>query len=523
MLSIRTNIRFIIALMGLLGVALVLVSVNWYQELVFSEQRQSMSVLTSHIIEEQLEHHESYLIDMAQTLQSTPDFRQALGNRDHDVLRFLINDQFYQYFTTTGLLDLKKVIVYDTEFNTVIESDIYTALQDGEGACDKLVARARSRQGAERLKSLSATCRFKDYAHHMAIVPIGGLKITGYLAAIADPVNTIKSADHSINLPFKISLANGKVIHYSATWPDNEISENMLLATHKVMSDEGEELFDVTVMNNVAKLNDHLKNITQGITAIAIAITLTAILFTMAILKSTITSPLSNLINHMRRVRSNKDVLEEKIEEFACKELNELSREFNEMTSKLHSLQKTLVERAHTDELTGLPNRTLFYDRLAQLLELSRRQKNKFTLFMIDLDKFKQVNDTMGHHAGDELLKQIGHRFQQRVRSTDTVARFGGDEFALLLPEIESEEAAFSFAKDLSIIVGKPYIIEDREVEIGLSIGIAIYPDTAEDAGMLFRCADKGMYYAKTNKLGHFICDRNCPPGGKCSMMDGTE
>jgi diguanylate cyclase (GGDEF)-like protein len=510
MLSIRTSIRYIIALMGMLGIALVLVSVNWYRDLVFDEQRFSMSVLGENFVAEQLDHHESYLRDLAQTLQSTPDFRNALNSGGKAELLALINDQFHQYFTTTGLVDLKKIIIFDTSFNTILESNAYAALNEGEGRCNKLIEEAKNRTGAQRLKTVASLCRYKEYPMHMVIVPIGGLRISGYMAAIADPVNAIKSAENNLNMPFRITNISGDVAYQSPEWLSHNDDNNLLLADYHAQGSAGEELFTVTVASDVASLNQHLKKVTFGIILITLVITLTAIAITMTILNRTITAPLSNLISHMQRVRINRAVLQEKIEEIGCKELHKLSQEFNEMTDRLHDMQQILEDRAHTDELTGLPNRTLLYGRLDQVYELSRRHGNKFTIFMTDLDKFKEVNDTMGHHAGDELLKQIGERFRLRCRSSDTVSRFGGDEFAILLPDINDRESAINFAKTLSEVVEQPYEIDGREIAIGLSIGIAIYPDNASDPDMLMRCADKGMYHAKKNKLGYFFCEENC-------------
>ncbi len=146
------------------------------------------------------------------------------------------------------------------------------------------------------------------------------------------------------------------------------------------------------------------------------------------------------------------------------------------------------------DELTGLPNRRLFQDRLASALERARRSGSKAALLLIDLDRFKQVNDTIGHHAGDELLKHIAALFLGRVRRSDTVARTGGDEFSVILEEPVNRADAMSVARSLTHFLDAPIELGDQVVRIGASVGIAIYPEDGTDAESLSIAADLRMY-----------------------------
>jgi diguanylate cyclase (GGDEF)-like protein len=149
------------------------------------------------------------------------------------------------------------------------------------------------------------------------------------------------------------------------------------------------------------------------------------------------------------------------------------------------------------DELTGLPNRRPFQDRLATTLERARRTGSQAALLLIDLDRFKQVNDTAGHHVGDELLKHVGRLFLGRVRRTDTVARTGGDEFSVVLEEPMSRSDAMRMALDLTQLLDPPILLEGNMVHIGASVGIAIFPDDAGDAESLCIAADLRMYAGK--------------------------
>jgi diguanylate cyclase (GGDEF)-like protein/PAS domain S-box-containing protein len=155
---------------------------------------------------------------------------------------------------------------------------------------------------------------------------------------------------------------------------------------------------------------------------------------------------------------------------------------------------------ARADVLTGLPNRVLFADRLEQALLHRQRAGGQCAVLFIDLDNFKEVNDTFGHSAGDVVLCEVAHRFQHGLRRSDTVARFGGDEFVVLLPEVASRDAAAGVARKLLAALAPPVIAEGHAPRIEASIGIALAPEHGEDASTLLRHADVAMYAAKRSR-----------------------
>lgn len=156
------------------------------------------------------------------------------------------------------------------------------------------------------------------------------------------------------------------------------------------------------------------------------------------------------------------------------------------------------------DELTGLPNRRLFQDRLNSALERARRTNTRTALLLVDLDHFKQVNDTHGHHAGDCVLKHVGNVFLARVRRSDTVARTGGDEFAVILNEPITRTDAENVAHSLVDLLNEPMLFGDRKMRVGASVGMALFPDDAADAEGLCIAADLQMYDSK-HKNGNVI------------------
>ena len=152
---------------------------------------------------------------------------------------------------------------------------------------------------------------------------------------------------------------------------------------------------------------------------------------------------------------------------------------------------------AYHDALTGLPNRILLNDRLEMALLQAERNSSLVALLYIDFDHFKQINDTLGHDVGDELLQSVGNRLKECLRQQDTVARLGGDEFILLLPEITSQEDAGKLAQKLLEKIRPTFNIEQHELNITLSIGIALYPADGTSAKNLIKCADEALYRAK--------------------------
>jgi diguanylate cyclase (GGDEF)-like protein/PAS domain S-box-containing protein len=154
-------------------------------------------------------------------------------------------------------------------------------------------------------------------------------------------------------------------------------------------------------------------------------------------------------------------------------------------------------ELAHFDALTQLPNRTLFGDRLEQALRLAGRHRHAMAVLWLDLDGFKAVNDTLGHAAGDELLRQVGQRLQAALRESDTAARLGGDEFAVVLATVTRSEDATGVVKKIIEQIHQPFTLPQGPAHVSASIGIALYPDHADTAKELAHRADQAMYAAK--------------------------
>jgi diguanylate cyclase (GGDEF)-like protein/PAS domain S-box-containing protein len=165
--------------------------------------------------------------------------------------------------------------------------------------------------------------------------------------------------------------------------------------------------------------------------------------------------------------------------------------------TQLLVLNRQLQEQATHDPLTGLPNRRLLVDRLEQALALARRTDGHLAMLFIDLDGFKEINDRFGHVTGDRVLEAIGKRLHDLLRSTDTAARIGGDEFGILLANINDDGDAALVARKILDGLSAPLVLRDREIRLGASVGICLYPQHARSADELISRADAAMYQVK--------------------------
>jgi diguanylate cyclase (GGDEF)-like protein/PAS domain S-box-containing protein len=165
------------------------------------------------------------------------------------------------------------------------------------------------------------------------------------------------------------------------------------------------------------------------------------------------------------------------------------------------SSEEALRHQALHDALTGLPNRTLFHDRVRQALEHAHRDGQPLALLVMDLDSFKDVNDTLGHQCGDALLQQVGRRLEEGVRACDTVARLGGDEFGFLLTDVDGPGTA-ALVQRIQNTLADPFMVENRLLQVEPSLGAALHPEHGEDVDQLLQHADVAMYAAKRTGIG---------------------
>lgn len=182
-----------------------------------------------------------------------------------------------------------------------------------------------------------------------------------------------------------------------------------------------------------------------------------------------------------------------------------------------------LARTSQRDPLTGLPNRGLMLDRLDKAIALARRRETRAAVLFVDLDRFKAINDTLGHAVGDEVLQLVARRLESVVRDSDTVSRHGGDEFLVLLAEVAHGPDAALIAAKMLRALSIPCHIEDQVFRIGASIGISVYPEDGDDPASLIKCADEAMYHAKNRAPGSFAMHADLVAGGVAATRYGAD
>lgn len=255
-------------------------------------------------------------------------------------------------------------------------------------------------------------------------------------------------------------------------------------------------------------LSQPLENVVRetsrlGWTTVQMILALSVLAVLLAWLVSrAVTGPLRNMVDAMGVFSREQSIIE--LPSSRKDEIGLLASSLNDMQNtivatmrELNESRQALTHLAQHDSLTGLPNRALFDDRLRQAVSQARRDQTRLALLFVDLDGFKAINDTFGHHAGDLVLNVVAKQMQACVRNVDTVGRLGGDEFVVLLTHVEGEQDALLVAGKICTALNQPFELDGQNLVISSSIGAAVYPEHGADEVTLSKSADAAMYLAK--------------------------
>ena len=514
--SIRTSLGLTVVLMGTIGLLLALITGEMYRTISLDNHREALVDLIQIKTNDLMTMLEEQSRSLGLTAQQSAAFNTAFDQRDVAALTTLLNNQFHQYFVTASVLKLDKLFVLDDYFSLLAESSEGSRnILPQEIICPNLLSRAKQRHGAQRLQPLSELCVDHGHAYFAVIVPTGGLRIKGYVLVITDPSLTLKRIEPALGMPLMIRTLKDEILFQSELWPQDAALHDNIRAEYVVKSKLYEPALVLAVVSDTQALNQQLQRARYVVMSGAGLVTLFAVLLALFIFQRSTVKPLGALTRQLRLVHKDRSHLGEQVEVSGNAELRELATNFNEMTTELKQLYSSLENMAFTDPLTNLPNRTLFHDRLGQLVGLCQRTEVKFAVFMLDLDRFKEVNDTLGHQVGDLLLQQVAARLENVFRKSDTVARvggetvarLGGDEFAAILPTIENERDAMNVAQRIQFAMEHPILVAEHSLTISISVGIVMFPVHGNEGSMLLQRADIAMYQAKHNHQGFAFYD----------------
>ena len=490
--------------MGILGIALTVLTGEIYRNMAFDNQKHAMEQLVELEIQDLLQDTLNHTTELGSSIQSSRVFKTAVSKREIGDIQHYLNEQFHRYFVTAAVVRLEKLIVFDKQMQLIsLSTEGTQQINANNLPCRPVMEKAAKRRGAERLKLVSDICINEHHPYMAVILPIGGIRLEGYLMAVVDPTLNLAQAEKDLATPLKISLSsNDATMYISETWPEKISAREQLLSEYVLDDSQGRNIYKFTLASNITGLYKRLEKTRYWIIAGAILATIISALIALAVIRHTTIQPLSQLTRHLHRVREDKSNLGEPVVIEGNSEVRALADDFNIMSQELDGLYRELENMAFTDALTSLPNRALFYDRLEQATAMSKRRNYPFVLLMLDLNRFKNVNDTLGHHIGDELLKVIAERLLETVRETDTIARLGGDEFAAILTSANGQQAAANIANKIISLIKKPVFIDSHRLTVGTSIGIVCCPENGSDSNTLMQQADVAMYHAKHNNMG---------------------
>jgi diguanylate cyclase (GGDEF)-like protein/PAS domain S-box-containing protein len=314
----------------------------------------------------------------------------------------------------------------------------------------------------------------------------------------------------------RISAIMNNVVDGIITIDDSGTIESMNPAALQIFGYEQADISDINLDNLLNYPSIFARNASDQIGSSSGKTSITSIMTheTIGRRKDGDTLPIEIAISELTRSEGRlfiaivRDITERKRSEEELKALHDdLERRVIKRTKELASLNQELEHQALHDALTELPNRLLLQDRMHQALLSAQREHHQLALLITDLDRFKEINDTLGHHYGDLVLQEVSARMRTALRGSDTIARLGGDEFAVLLPYIESADDAVMTARKLVAAMEKPIVLEDHSFHVGISVGIALFPDHGKDGSTMMRHADVAMYVAKRSTSGYALYD----------------
>jgi diguanylate cyclase (GGDEF)-like protein len=355
------------------------------------------------------------------------------------------------------------------------------------------------------------------------VLPVQESAVDTMYQQLQDRLQTLAQLDEQGKLGFQSSAAlvdlhnnlnawyegftGVKVIHQSDNWRADtkfikekieplleNISASLVLLDKDIDKSAKE---DLNTLTNVANLQTNILYLIAAFGLVFIALSAFS-------LQRLIFRPIETVARALKAEAFGKDG--EVLPSVRSRETQNLIDAFAEMRKQVRLRQSELQHQALHDSLTNLPNRTLLHDRVDHAIHIARREHKAFVLLMMDLDHFKEVNDTLGHHVGDRLLIEVGKVLKKSLREIDTVARLGGDEFAILLPDTNAEQAV-PLAKKITDALEKGFHIDELNLFVKSSTGIAEYPTHGKDVATLLQRADVAMYVAKRNKYGVAVYD----------------
>lgn len=452
-----------------------------------------------------LDQNRQRLLQAAVFLSKDPAFRQAVSTGDALAISSVMHHH--------GVRIQASVMMLVSADNTLIAD----SLHPGYGR--RPFTRRALTRSAKRRGAASAMMTIDDHLYQVVVVPVSSSEPTAYVAMgflIDDAFLGDLRALTSLHVSFLGKDAEGRWKVFATTQQRTEV-EGVLSAisaraqdtdvplrlrgydtTLTSLTNGGSDPVKVAVQRSMSEGMEPLERLKSMLVLLTVA-SVAATVVGSFILARRITQPLAALTRFAARVRDGD--YSERIELAHTDEISALSNSFNHMLEGIASREAEVRRLAYEDTLTGLPNRAMFNERLTRAVILSGRTRTAVSVLVMDLNRFRNINDTLGHDAGDQVLQEVAKRLRNAVGRSAVVSRLGGDEFGILLTDTTADRALV-VARLIEAALATPIEIDHQPVDVGPSIGIAECPAHGEDASVLLRNVDIAMYAAKQHKSG---------------------
>jgi len=407
--NLLSGLILAIILLGVISAVTVYVNARTYRELAFNFQRQYMTQLVAAESADILSDEAKSARRLGLIIQGLDSFRRPFAAGDTRGVSAVLDAQFRQAPVTSNAVNLVELYAFDRDFKLAGTS---SGKADGASIiCPDLVARLKLRQGARRLKPLYELCLFDGKPYLASMAPAGGLVPTGYIQIIIDPVPKISGIGSQLKMPVRISLPDDTLVYVSPDWTvDSEVPD--VQADYILLASESRPALKITALRNADSLVMQIEKTNNRLLLIVALIIIATVVLALLLVKYSVLKPLRDLSHQL-------------IDEWAGRkhESGGLSVAEKDRPVSFHALgelYETLHDMAIRDPLTGIYNRALLEDRLKQLIVEFRRTPGHAAVLLMDLVRFKYVNDLLGHHTGDLLLQDVVRRIAGEVRESDS-------------------------------------------------------------------------------------------------------
>ncbi len=340
--SLRFNVAFSIFAMGALSIVLAVLATQIYRQFAIDSQREAIEQVIGLQVDEVLDDMGRVVHSMGQSLQEDADFRREFQARDVAALQRRLASQFHQYFVTAGILRPQYMAIYDLDFNLMTG-----AMVDGldtPATCSGLRRRAVLRQGASRLRSITELCLQEGRPHFSVLMPIGGLRVSGYLEIVVDPIFSLQTLEGDLGMPVRMTYADGSTAYVSGLWPADAQARGAV-AGFTLITAVGSEALAVSLAQDISAFESRLEMTRNSLIAVVALLGLLLAVLMLYTLNQNALVPLQRLGEQLRNIRRDKQQLGQKIDEEGNAEVRFLARGFNEMTDELKSLYDMLLAR----------------------------------------------------------------------------------------------------------------------------------------------------------------------------------